>query len=198
MEAKAKELFLLRHGDTGLQGRYIGSTDVPLTDEGMLQVRKTAAVLQGKNINRILCSPMLRCRQTFALLDIPCACEINDQLREVDFGRWEGKNFTEILQIDQELVGSWVTEPDVFSFPEGESLEAFKTRVATFKIQLEKMVDEKILVIAHGGIIRHLLCLFLGLDFEKYLVFDVKPGCFCSLRLFSEGGVLTGFNITGS
>ncbi len=197
METKAKELFLLRHGDTGLQGCYIGTTDVPLTDRGMLQVRKTAGVLQGKGITRILCSPMLRCRQTLAMLDIPCACEINEQLREVDFGRWEGKKFIEILQIDQELVDSWVIKPDTFCFPEGESLEAFKKRVAAFKIQMEKMADEKILVIAHGGIIRHLLCLFLGLDFEKYLVFDVKPGYFCSIRLFPEGGVLTGFNITG-
>jgi hypothetical protein len=37
----------------------------------------------------------------------------------------------------------------------------------------------------------------LGLDFDNYLLFDVKPGCFCSIRLYAEGGVLTGFNIKG-
>jgi alpha-ribazole phosphatase len=197
MKMGAKELYFLRHGDTGLQGRYIGSTDAPLTDRGSEQVRKTAGVLQGKGINKIICSPMLRCRQTLEQLDLPCTNQFSELLREIDFGRWEGKNFAEIVQIDKELVDSWVTEPDTFSFPGGESLGAFKNRVATFKTQLEKMVEDNILVIAHGGIIRHLLCLLLGLDSEKYLVFDVKPGCFCSIRLFAEGGVLTGFNITG-
>lgn len=187
----------MRHGDTGLQGRYIGTTDVPLTERGKEQVRLTAGVLREKGIAKIMCSPLLRCRQTLELLDFPCTCQFSELLREVDFGRWEGKNFAEIVQIDEELINSWVTEPESFSFPGGESLEIFKNRVATFKTQLEKMVEDKILVIAHGGIIRHLLCLVLGLHSDKYLLFDVMPGCFCSVRLYAEGGVLTGFNIKG-
>ena len=194
---EAKELYFLRHGDTGLQGRYIGSTEASLTDRGREQVRKTGGLLQGKDFDKIVCSPMVRCRQTLEQLDLPCTCQFSDLLREIDFGRWEGKNFAEIVQIDKELVDSWVTGPDVFSFPGGESLEAFKKRVATFKTQLESMVEDNVLVIAHGGIIRHLLCLLLGLDSDRYLIFDVKPGSFCSIRLFAEGGVLTGFNITG-
>ena len=193
----AKELYFLRHGDTGLQGRYIGSTDVPLSESGIEQVRKTARLLQGKRVEKIVCSPMLRCRQTLEQLYLPCTCQFNELLREVDFGRWEGKNFSEIVKIDKELVDSWVIEPDVFSFPGGESLAAFKNRIATFKILLKNMAEDNILVIAHGGVIRHLLCLLLGLDSDNYLVFDVKPGCFCSIRLFTEGGVLTGFNIKG-
>ena len=192
-----KELYLLRHGDTGLQGRYVGSTDAPLTDRGIEQVRKTGDVLQGKGVEKIVCSPMLRCRQTLEQLSLQCSCQFNELLREIDFGRWEGKNFAEIAQIDKELIDSWVTEPDTFSFPDGESLIAFKNRVTAFKAQLENMVEDTILVIAHGGTIRHLLCLLLGLDSDKYLLFDVQPGCFCSIRLFAEGGVLTGFNIKG-
>lgn len=193
----AKELYFLRHGDTGLQGRYIGSTDAPLSESGIEQVLKTARLLQGKGVEKVVCSPMLRCRQTLEQLCLPCTCQFNELLREVDFGRWEGKNFSEIVEIDKELVDSWVIEPDNFSFPGGESLVAFRNRIATFKALLENMIEDSILVIAHGGIIRHLLCLLLGLKSEKYLVFDVQPGCFCSIRLFSEGGVLTGFNIKG-
>ena len=47
---KAKELYFLRHGATGLQGRYIGATDVPLSQEGREDVRKTGPVLEGKGI----------------------------------------------------------------------------------------------------------------------------------------------------
>jgi alpha-ribazole phosphatase len=190
-----KWLYFLRHGDTGLQGRYIGSTDVPLTARGKEQVRQTGDLLQGKGITQIVCSPMLRCRQTLEQLDLPCTCQFNELLKEIDFGRWEGRNFSEVVEIDKEQVDCWVADPDTFSFPGGESLTAFKKRVAAFKTQLEMMVEDNILVITHGGIIRYLLCLLLGLDSGKYLLFDVEPGCFCSIRLYAEGGVLTGFNI---
>ncbi len=192
-----KELFFLRHGDTGFQGRYIGTTDVPLTKGGKEQVRKTGTVLQEQGIAKIVCSPLLRCQQTLEIVNLPCTSQLSELLREVDFGRWEGKSFAEIVQSDQNLVDSWVKEPENFSFPGGESLAAFQKRIATFKTELEKMGEDKILVIAHGGIIRHLLCLLLGLDSNKYLIFDVMPGCFCSVRLFAEGGLLTGFNIRG-
>lgn len=194
---RAKELYFLRHGDTGLQGRYIGSTDAPLSDSGLIQARKTGEVLREKGVTKIVCSPMLRCRQTLEQLSLSCTCQFNELLREIDFGRWEGKNFSEIVQVDKELVDSWVKEPETFSFPGGELLVAFNNRVAEFRDQLETMTEDTILVIAHGGIIRHLICLLLGLEADKYLLFDVKPGCFCSIRLFDEGGVLTGFNIKG-
>lgn len=187
----------MRHGDIGQQDRYIGSTDVPLTREGSEQAGKTGAVLKRANIKKIVCSPMLRCRQTLELLDLPCPSHFNNLLKEIDFGRWEGRDFAEIVQADKDLVSAWVSSPGTFSFPGGESLIAFKQRVSAFKNQLVSMVEQQILVISHGGIIRHLLCLLLGLDFDKYLLFDVKQGCYCSIRLYAEGGVLTGFNLRG-
>jgi alpha-ribazole phosphatase len=193
----AKKLYFLRHGDTGLQGRYIGRSDVPLTDKGRAQVRQAAGLLQAKGITKIVCSPMLRCRQTLEQLALPCPFRFDELFREVDFGRWEGKNFREIVQLDKELVDSWVNDPASFAFPDGESLAAFNKRVAACKILLDKTTEEKILIITHGGIIRHLLCLLLGLDAEKYLLFEVKPGRVSSVQLYDEGGVLTGFNITG-
>jgi broad specificity phosphatase PhoE len=180
-----------------LQGRYIGSTDVPLTDRGREQVRQAADLLQEKGITGIVCSPMLRCRQTLEQVGLPCPSRFEELLKEVDFGRWEGKSFHEIVQSDKELVDSWVNDPAAFSFPDGESQTAFNKRVAACKILLEQMPEEKILIITHGGIIRHLLCLLLGLEAEKYLLFEVKSGCISSLRLFDEGGLLTGLNITG-
>lgn len=192
-----KVLYLLRHGDTGLTGRYIGSTDAPLIDEGKRQVQATGRLLQHTGITKVISSPMLRCRQSFQQLGLDLPCDYVESLREIDFGRWEGRNFTEILQSDKQLVESWANEAEDFTFPEGESLAGFRTRVAQFKTELEKMDEEKILVIAHGGIIRYLLCLLLGISLEKYLIFDVKPGRYSAVQLFSEGGVLTGFNIKG-
>jgi len=192
-----KEIYLLRHGDTGLPGRHIGSTDVPLINKGKGQVCRTARLLQTVGFDKIICSPMLRCRQTLDILDISCPWETSELLREIDFGRWEGKSFDEIVQEDHHLVDDWVTHPETFAFPGGESLIAFKKRVAAVKNELEEIDCRRILVVSHGGIIRYLLCLLLGLDIDKYLIFEVKAGSYCSIRLFAEGGVLTGFNIQG-
>lgn len=192
-----KTVHLLRHGDTGLQGCYIGRTDVPLSPEGLLQVGRTARLLQQENIDRVFCSPMLRCRQTSERLDLDSPCECLDSLKEIDFGRWEGKRFEEIVENDAALVTSWTNEPDSFCFPGGESIAGFRQRIALFKEMLIKEHEERMLLVTHGGVIRHLLCLMLGLPMEKYLVFDVQPGCFCSLQVYSDGSVLTGFNLKG-
>jgi alpha-ribazole phosphatase len=192
-----KEIYLLRHGDTGRPGCYIGSTDVPLSVKGQQQVRDIARMLQSKIIDKAFCSPMLRCRQTFEQLELATPCQMNNLLKEVDFGRWEGKSFAEIAAVDAEAVAAWSSDPDGFCFPDGESLANFRGRVRAIMKMLEKDSGKRILLVTHGGVIRHLLCLCLGISIEKYLAFAVEPGSFCSLQLFPGGGVLTGMNIRG-
>ena len=192
-----KTVFLLRHGDTGRQGCYIGSTDIPLSKNGALQISRTAALLQRENVSRVFCSPMQRCRETWERLRLDCPCEFRESLREVDFGRWEGKTFSEIEAGDEPLVAAWAQDPEHFSFPGGESLAGFRRRVAACLELILGATDQRLLVVTHGGVIRHLLCLMLGLPAEKYLAFAVMPGSFCSLQVYSEGCVLTGLNLQG-
>ncbi len=192
-----KELYLLRHGETGKPGRYIGSMDIPLSQAGREQVRGTARLLRRKNIDTTFSSPMLRCRQTCGLLEIDCPNVVSHLLREVDFGLWEGKSFAEIVDDDPAGVDRWTSDPATFCFPGGESIAAFHSRVSAFKKILDGSDEKRLLLVAHGGVIRHLLCLFLELPAEKYLLFDVQPGSYSSLRIYSGGAVLTGFNIQG-
>lgn len=192
-----KKIYLLRHGDTGRQGCYIGSTDVPLSATGQQQVRDSARALRGKKIEQIFCSPMLRCRQTYAQLDLPIPYQVHELLREVDFGRWEGKTFAEIVADDAEAVAAWTNDPAHFCFPGGEALVDFHKRVAAIMKILNEENNKHILLVTHGGIIRHLLCLCLGIPLDKYLVFDVQPGSYSSLLLYPDGGVLTGMNLRG-
>lgn len=192
-----KKIYLLRHGDTGRQGCYIGSTDVPLSATGRQQVHDTARTLQQKNIDRVFCSPMLRCRQSCTQLDLPIPFQVHELLKEVDFGRWEGKTFAEIVVDDAEAVAAWTNDPAHFCFPGGEALVDFHNRVAAIMQMLFEDNSNRILLVTHGGIIRHLLCLCLGIPLDKYLVFDVQPGSYTSLLLYPDGGVLTGMNIRG-
>lgn len=194
---EGKVVYFLRHGDTGMIGRYIGSTDIGLSDVGVQQVINSGLLLKGAGIEKTLCSPLLRCRQSYDLLGLGCDCIVNDLLREVNFGLWENKSFSEIVATDKELVNSWVEAPENFCFPGGESLAHFRKRLEQFTAILDDISEKKLLIVAHGGVIRHLLCLLLKLDFNKYLVFDVQPGRFSKVNVYPEGGVLTGFNIGG-
>jgi broad specificity phosphatase PhoE len=140
---------------------------------------------------------MLRCRQSCELLDLAIPFQVHELMQEVDFGRWEGKTFAEIVAEDAEAVAAWTNDPAHFCFPGGEALVDFHKRVAAIMQMLFEDNSNRILLVTHGGIIRHLLCLCLGIPLDKYLVFDVQPGSYTSLLLYPDGGVLTGMNIRG-
>lgn len=188
------EIVLLRHGDTGCKGRYIGSTNVGLSAEGKAQVQKVGRQLRHIPFDTILVSPMKRCVDTVELLEIDFPFKIIDSLREVDFGEWEGKTFSEICEASPELVDKWTKESGNFTFPSGESLSDFKARVDTVAQMLYTSDNPQMLIVSHGGVIRHLICFLLKLDPANYLLFDILPGHYTTLRLHPEGGVMTGLN----
>jgi alpha-ribazole phosphatase len=192
-----KVIYLLRHGDTGLKDVYVGASDVSLSSRGRRELTKTCQELSAIPFDAVLCSPMKRCRETLGQISTQCKVEFCDGLKEIDFGRWEQKTFAEIVKSDSDLVNSWVEHPETFCFPEGESLASFHERVEAAADNLYKLAGTTILVVSHGGVIRHLICQLLKLPAKHYLIFDVLPGCFATLRLHQEGGVLTGFNHKG-
>jgi broad specificity phosphatase PhoE len=140
---------------------------------------------------------MKRCRETLALLHPGVPHELNAELREIDFGRWEGLSFPEISKSDPDLIDLWRTTGDSFCFPDGECIKTFNRRVEEFSSRLLAAVEKRILIIAHGGTIRHLLTLFLGLDPEQSGIFTIQPGCFSTVALYGELGTLTALNVSG-
>jgi alpha-ribazole phosphatase len=192
------KLFLLRHGKTALAGKFAGSTDVDLSSVGIEQVQSLRPVLARERFEKIFCSPMYRCRQTARLLDLDVEISYAEDLREIDFGLWEGKDFSEIEKKNPEIVQHWIEDPEGFCFPEGECRADFILRVERFKAMLQGSDNEKVLLITHGGVIRHLICSYLGLSFEKYLLFNIHEAEFSTLECFAEGGVLTGLNKGGT
>jgi broad specificity phosphatase PhoE len=190
-----KRIYLLRHGETLLNGRYVGSTDVELSADGRAMIADLAHFFSDKIIDQVYCSPMKRCLDTFMLLEIDGDVEIDEDLREIDFGLWEGLSFDEIVEKNRELVDEWSAAGDGFSFPAGESVKDFGGRVERFSRKIIESEKNSILIVAHGGTLRYLLCLFLGLDPEKKMVFAVTPGCLSEIILYDSGGVLAGFNL---
>ena len=188
-------LILLRHGRTGLSGRYIGSSDVPLSEEGRRQIENLRSSLGDMEIDGLLASPMLRCTQSVDLLGLGLPVQLDPDLREIDFGRWEGKSFAEIEAQDPELVRHWAAGVDDFRFPEGETTVGFAGRVEAVKNRLLTSDAQTLLLLSHGGVIRALICALLGLSLDKYLLFQVAKGRYSTMELENGGGVLTGFNL---
>lgn len=190
-----KELFLLRHGEVdGYQHRYVGKTDVKLSRQGREELLQLARNFGDEQFETIYCSPLLRCRETLALLDRSEEVILDERIREVDFGLWEGKSYEEILSEYPELVAHWAAGSEDFCFPEGEKISQFNQRLADFACDLQKLRERKILIITHGGVIRHLICQFLRIPLSNYLYFKINHGRFALLQLYSEGGILTGLN----
>lgn len=187
-------LSLLRHGDTAANGRLIGATDLPVAESGYAQLARTRANLQTKGVDRILYSPMLRCRQSVDFLQLNVESAIHPDLREIDFGVWEGRTFTEIVEGWPAEVQDWSNWSEEFTFPAGENIGCFLQRVKRVREAVEQCQAEHLLLVSHGGMIKHLLCLYLGISSDKYLLFDIKPGHLTTLSLHSDGGVLTSLN----
>lgn len=178
----------MRHGSTGFDGKYIGSTDLPVVPSAFAAVEKSGSSLRGKNIESVLCSPMLRCRQTLDRLDLACSVEYVDGLREVDFGEWEGKSFAEVNASHPETVKAWSQWSEEFTFPGGENMHSFLRRVRSVRRKVEDHPADSLLIVSHGGVIRQLICAFLCLPPSSYLLFNICAGFYSAIELYSEGG----------
>ena len=89
----------------------------------------------------------------------------------------------------------WASWSPEFCFPQGEQINHFLDRIHSVGKRLLDSHEKTIVLIAHGGVIRGLICYLLKLAPSNFLLFQVDKGRFATLDLFSEGGVLTGLNL---
>jgi alpha-ribazole phosphatase len=189
----AKRLLLVRHARVAANdaGRFIGSTDLALDDLGHWQARALAGRVAQLAPERCYCSPMQRCTQTAQVLVGHLAITLDNDLREIDFGRWENCNFAQVRASDPALVDRWATLAPDFAFPGGECLAGFFERVRSTADRLVEEPVETVLVVTHGGVIRAMLCYLLGLDPRHYVVFHVGCASLAVIDLFDGQGVLS-------
>jgi len=195
----SRRVILARHGsiDAGQGGRFVGSTDAPLSAEGQEEALRLAAPLGELMPARCFSSPMLRARETAASALGPRVADLatDTDLREVDFGRWEGLTFEQARRDDQTAVDRWAAGDPGFAFPGGERLADFVDRVRGVGNRLAADVGDTVVAFTHAGVIRHLICHFLGLPWRNYVLFDVRYASLAVIELFDHKGVLTGLNL---
>ncbi len=195
------KILLIRHGETKLGDppRYCGSTDVMLSDRGKGQAKLIAERLAGTEIDTLIVSPMTRCRHTAKeiskLQSAEIAMETVEDLREVDFGKWEGLSFDDICRQFGEESKEWFTNPDEFRFPAGESVAEFTDRVSAAS---EKIVGREgtIAVVVHAGVIKVMICHLCGLPMGKMHSFSISAASLTILNDFNGMTVIRTVNDT--
>jgi len=161
---------LLRHGRTAHtpERRFSGSSDLDLSDLGRADAAAAARALVGRGIEVIVSSPLKRCRQTAGevaeALDL--SIEVERDLRELDFGAWEGMSAAEAMAANPLAFRRWRTALDVRP-PGGESIADVSTRVAAARARiLERHAGRTVLLVTHVTPIKLLLAAGLGVGDE--------------------------------
>ncbi len=158
-------IYIFRHGitDWNKQTKFQGHSDIPLNNEGKEQAEELCAHLESFEPDIILCSDLLRARETalIASKNLQIQHLHDKRLREFNLGVAEGLQRTQV----QELVGDlgwqkWLSIDPVhhdFGFPQGETKRQLMTRVVSFVEEyIDKNAPQKIAISTHGGVIKTL------------------------------------------
>ena len=173
---------LLRHGDTRLspEHRFSGLSDEPLSAAGARQVKAAAHRLaSGAHIDAIVSSPLARAAATAAIVadELALTAATDDDLRETDFGEWEGLTIAEIQNRWPEAVVAWQRDPQQAP-PGGESFADTACRVnrACGRI-LQEHCSQTVLVVSHITPIKIMLCRALGAPLLTMYRFYLGSAC---------------------
>lgn len=176
-QAKATRLYLLRHGQVadGHTHLYHGHNDVDLSPTGVQQYEAVAAYLRDIPLAGIYSSDLTRTRRGAEIIahgrQVPVAAY--PEFREVNFGLWEGLSFQEIMDRYPTELQQRFQDLANFRIPGGESLQDLRNRVLP-KLQelLRRHEGEAILLVAHAGVNRVILCEALHLELQYVFHLD--------------------------
>lgn len=193
-------ILLVRHGEAeGARGRYIGRTDLPLSEQGWRQARDLGRNLAGFAPAVLYASPLARCRDTAQCIAGECGLDIVllDDLAEIDLGDWEGRLMEDIRREQPEAYAARGRDLTDFRIPGGETFAQVQAR-AVKALRGIAQGPLPAIVVTHAGVIRCLLCHVQGLALES--MFQIAPGhARCTvLHPKGDGFCLGGLNLDGS
>lgn len=200
----ATTLYLVRHGETEGSDvkRYKGSIDVPLSERGIEQMKQVARYLKRSHndLKAVYCSPLTRASRSAEIISEPYGLEpiVMTDLRERNFGIWEGLSFDEIRERYPMEFEAWAGNPLKYSPIGGESTLEVRDRVIKALDEILNRAEEQksrraevnhggnnslenycstglldccfnlnIVIVAHGGVNRIILCHLLGIPLEN-------------------------------
>lgn len=155
-------LIMVRHGEipANVNKVYAGKSSEGLTEKGKDQARSVAEKLMNYEIHSLYSSPIYRAIETARIIGekINRDIIINDDLREMEMGPWQGKSESEIAEFYPDEWRTWNSNPDKLNLPGRETLKQLLDRVLRgLKEIYEDNKDKNVLIVTHVAIIRVLL-----------------------------------------
>ncbi|MEV0380865.1 bifunctional RNase H/acid phosphatase [Nonomuraea sp. NPDC050643] len=199
----ATSLLLLRHGETELsvERRFSGLGDAELTANGLAQAAAAAQRLAREpyRLDVIVTSPLRRARQTAEAVAqrTGVEVEVDEDLREADFGAWEGHTFTEVQRRWPDELAAWLADPEVAP-PGGESFATTAHRVEAARERLvERYEGKTVLAVSHVTPIKMLLRLALLAPLQALYRMHLDLACLSLIEYYADGpAVVKSFNDT--
>ncbi|MGD0281003.1 MAG: histidine phosphatase family protein [Dissulfurispiraceae bacterium] len=208
-------LYLIRHGETigSETRRYKGSIDVPMSEEGLAQIRKVSAFIAAKlqlsemsmrksylnavhtafsqnsghgetKLSAVYCSDLNRAVKSAEIIAEPHGLKplVMPEFRERNFGVWEGMTFDEIKQQYPSEFDAWASNPLKHSPVNGEStMDVYERVIRALDAVISKHAAERkntathIVIAAHGGVNRIILCHLMGVPLENVFRIEQDP-----------------------
>lgn len=156
------KILITRHGQTdwNLEKKVQGKADIELNEKGKQQAEETKKLLDKREIDLIICSPLIRARQTAEIINrernIPIILE--EGISERDFGEFEGQATSEF-----DFDAFWSYQKNL-QYKKAENITQFFKRVYSCidKLQVEYK-GKKVLIVSHGGVSIPIQCYFEGI-----------------------------------
>ena len=150
-------LILIRHGETvhNVAGIAQGWQDSDLSERGERQVRQLAERLKAMNVDALFSSPLNRAIATATAIAETTGLEVKtlEELREMNYGGWEGRSFLDVRRLDEDIYQRWIVDGDV-ACPSGESHNDVRRRLETAVAHIGGNGARKAAVVTHGTAIR--------------------------------------------
>ncbi|WP_030774322.1 bifunctional RNase H/acid phosphatase [Streptomyces sp. NRRL F-2664] len=186
---------LLRHGETALtpQKRFSGSggSDPELSPAGRRQAAAVAEALAARGtVQAVVSSPLLRCRETAqAVADrLGLGVTVEQGLREVDFGAWEGLTFAEVRDRFPDDLQAWLDSPKAAPTGGGESFAAATRRIAATRDRLlAEHAGRTVLLVTHVTPVKILVRLALGAPPESLFRMELSAASLSAVAYYADG-----------
>ncbi|MET8513788.1 bifunctional RNase H/acid phosphatase [Streptomyces sp. NPDC005077] len=186
---------LLRHGETALtpEKRFSGSggSDPELSAAGRHQAERVAESLAARGtIQEIISSPLRRCRETAATVGarLGLPVQIEDGLRETDFGAWEGLTFAEVRERYGPDLDAWLASTRTPPTGGGESFAEVARRVSATRDRLTTChAGRTVLLVTHVTPIKTLARLALGAPPESLFRMELSAASLSAVAYYADG-----------
>lgn len=195
------KIYLIRHGQSewNLLYKIQGQKDAPLTDLGKEQARKLGERLVGEKIDIIYSSDLSRALETARIISsiVNKPVVATNELREINFGPWEGLTLKEIRNKFKEEYSIWMSSPEKFRLEGAETLEALKRRVMSYVNKIIKEnKDKNIAIVSHNATLKVIILSLLNIGLLYYKNFSLNNVSLSIIECRDYNNVLTLFNDT--